>query len=157
LIESGDEMITRSRNLDRESLLNRVQGFGIIEVLISLALLSIISIAFVPLLLNSVKSAAGNTTIATATQIVNREIEGVRAVRSPTATAPSCYDVTQYLQVTLASVVDPRGVVLIPRWDSTTCPSNYPGTVRARVSVSRSGQNSPVAQAVTLVFVKAAT
>jgi len=157
LIESGDEMITSSTNLDREASLNRAQGFGIIEVLISLALLSIISVAFVPLLLNSMKSASGNTTIATATQIVNREIEGVRAVRSPTATAPSCYDVTQYLQATLAAVVDPRGVVLHPQWDATTCPSNYPGTVRARVSVSRSGQLTPVAQAVTLVFVKEAT
>ena len=149
-------MVTTPPNLDQEGSLLRVDGIGIIEVLVSLSLLALISVAFVPLLINTVKNSAGNTTIATAAQIVNREIEGARAVHSPTATAPSCYDVTQYLQVTLATVIDPRGVVLVPRWDSTSCPSTYPGVVRARVSVTRSGQSSPVAQAVTLIFVKSA-
>lgn len=139
-----------------ESLLCE-DGFGVIEVVISLFLLSILSISFIPLLINSVKNTATNTTIATATQIVNQEIEGARAVRSPTSTAPSCYDITQFLQVTLASVTDPRGVILLPKWDATSCPSNYPGVVRARVSVSRSGQTNPVAQAITLIYVKSAT
>lgn len=132
-------------------------GFGVIEVVISLFLLSILSVSFIPILVNSIKGTGTNTTIATATQIVNQEIEGVRAVRSPTSTTPSCYDITQFLQVTLASVTDPRGVVLLPKWDATSCPASYPGVVRARVSVSRSGQANPVAQAVTLVYVKSAT
>jgi len=150
-------MFTESPNLDREDSLLHEGGFGIIEVLISLSLLALMSVAFVPLLMNSVIYTAKNTTIATATQIVNREIEGARAVRSPTATAPSCYDITQFLQVTLATVLDPRGVILVPQWEPTSCPSSYPGVVRAKVSVSRSGQNAPVAQAVTLIFVKSAT
>lgn len=130
-------------------------GFGVIEVVISLFLLSILSISFIPVLINSIKNTGLNTTIATATQIVNQEIEGVRAVRSPTSTTPSCYDITQFLQVTLASVTDPRGVTLVPKWDATTCPpSTYPGVVRARISVSRSGYATPVAQAVTLIYVK---
>lgn len=132
-------------------------GFGMIEVMVSLFLLSILSISFIPVLINSIKNTGSNTTIATATQIVNQEIEGARAVRSPTSTVPSCYDITQFLQVTLAPVTDPRGVVLLPKWDATSCPSSYPGVVRARVSVSRSGQTSPVAQAVTLIYVKSAT
>lgn len=132
-------------------------GFGVIEVIISLSLLAILSISFIPLLVNSIKITGQNTTMATATQIVNQEIEGARAVRSPTATTPSCLDITNFLQVTLASVTDPRGVTLIPKWDPSACPSNYPGVVRARVSVTRSGQTNPVAQAVTLIFVKSAT
>jgi len=132
-------------------------GFGLMEVMVSLFLLSLLSIAFIPLLVNSIKSTGTNTTIVTATQIVNQEIEGARAVQSPTATTPSCYDITQFLQVTLASVKDPRGVVLFPKWDPTSCPSSYPGVVRARVSVSRSSQTSPVAQAITLIYVKSAT
>lgn len=155
--ESGEGMYTGPPNLESEDSLLHASGFGIIEVLISLALLAILSIAFVPLLINSVIYTAKNTTIATATQIVNREIEGARAVRSPTATAPSCFDLTQFLHVTLATVLDPRGVVLIPQWDATSCPSSYPGVIRARISVSRSGQITPVAQAVTLIFVKSAT
>ena len=132
-------------------------GFGVIEVVISLFLLSLLSVSFIPLLVNSIKNSGANTTIATATQIVNQGIEGVRAVRSPTSTTPSCLDITSFLQVTLATVTDPRGITLIPKWDPTTCPSSYPGTVRARVSVSRTGSATTMAQAVTLIYVASAT
>lgn len=131
-------------------------GFGMIEVVISMFLLALLSVAFIPLLINSWKGTGLNTTIATATQIVNQQIEGARAVRSPTATAPSCNDLISFLQVTLAPVVDPRGVTLIPKWDATTCPASYPGVVRARISVSRSGSLNPVASAVTLIYVQSA-
>ena len=131
-------------------------GFGIMEVVISMFLLGLLSISFIPLLINSIRNSGTNTTIATATQIVNQQIEGARAVRSAAATAPSCSDMTKFLQVTLAPVIDPRGVTLIPQWDPTTCPTTYPGVVRARVTVSRSGNATPVASAVTLVFVLSA-
>ena len=144
-------------NLISEQRLPLESGFGVIEVVISLFLLSLLSISFIPLLVNSIKNTGTNTTIATATQIVNQQIEGVRAVRSPTAATPSCYDVIQFMQVTLASTMDPRGVTLLPQWDATSCPSSYPGVVRARVSVSRSGQSTPVAQAITLIYVASAT
>lgn len=151
-------MKSRNPRLERRGdLFIADSGFGMTEVIVSLFLLSILSLSFIPLLVNSIKNTGTNTTIATATQIVNQQIEGVRAVRSPTATTPSCYDVTQFMQVTLATVTDPRGVTLIPKWDSTVCPSSYPGVVRARVSVSRSGQSNPVAQAITLIYVKSAT
>lgn len=131
-------------------------GFGVIEVVVSLFLLSILSVSFIPLLVNSIKSTGTNTTIATATQIVNQQIEGARAVRSPTSTMPSCVDVTNYLNVTLASVTDPRGVTLLPKWDATLCPSSYPGVVRARISVKRSDSSITLAQATTLIFVASA-
>lgn len=132
-------------------------GFGMIEVVISIFLLALISVSFMPLLINTWKDTARNTTIATATQIVNQQIEGARAVRSSATTVPSCSDVTKFLQVTLAPVIDPRGVTLVPQWDSTSCPSTYPGVVRARVTVMRSGYSTPVASAVTLIFVASAS
>ena len=134
----------------------RDSGFGILEVVVSMFLLGLLSISFIPLLVNSIKNSGANTTIATATQIVNQQIEGARAVRSAGATAPSCSDITKFLQVTLAPVIDPRGVTLIPQWDPTSCPTGYPGVVRARVTVTRSGNATPVASAVTLIFVLSA-
>lgn len=145
------------RSLPRPSAHALEDGFGVVEVVISMFLLSLLSVSFIPLLVNSIKSTGKNTTIATATQIVNQQIEGARAVRSPTATTPSCQDVTNFLNVTIASVTDPRGVTLLPKWDATSCPSAYPGVVRARVSVTRSGSPIVVAQAVTLIFVASAT
>jgi Tfp pilus assembly protein PilV len=126
-------------------------GFGMIEVVISMFLLSLLSVSFIPLLVNSIRNTGKNATIATATQIVNQEIEGARAVRSPTSTTPSCLDVTNFLNVTLASVT------LLPKWDPATCPTGYPGVVRARISVTRSGSSNIMAQAVTLIYVASAS
>lgn len=149
--------IFRSRTDSSVGIAASEDGFGVIEVVISMFLISLLSVSFIPLLVNSIKSTGKNTTIATATQIVNQEIEGARAVRSPTSTTPSCLDVTNFLNVTVASVTDPRGVTLLPKWDTTTCPASYPGVVRARVSVTRSGSTGIVAQAVTLIYVASAT
>ena len=129
------------------------KGFGIIEVVVSMFLLSVMAMSYIPLLLNSVKDTATNTTIATATQIVNEQIEGARAVRSQQYTAPSCADVIQFLNVTPAPVVDPRGVRLIPGWSNAVCPTTYPGVVRAEVSVTKLNMATPIASAVTLIFV----
>jgi type II secretory pathway pseudopilin PulG len=132
-------------------------GFGMIEVVISLFLLSILSLSFLPVLSNSWKTSGRNTTMATATQMVNQQIEGVRAVRSTSATSPSCADVTNFLQVTLAPMIDPRGVSLQPQWDPANCPSIYPGVVRVGASVSRVGSAITIASAVTYIFVKSVT
>lgn len=128
-------------------------GFGVIEVVVSMFLLGMMSVSFVPLLLNSWKDTGANTTIATATQIVNEQIEGARAVRSASASTPSCADVIAYLQVTLPPVIDPRGITLQPEWNPTTCPTLYPGVVRASVEVLRVGVTTPIASAVTFIYV----
>ena len=132
------------------------RGFGVIEIVVSMFLLGVLLISYIPLMINSVKDTGMNTTIATATQIVNEQIEGARAVRSSASTEPSCQDITTFLQVTLAPVKDPRGVTLVPQWDPTSCPSTYPGVIRVRVTVTRIGYSTPVASAVTLIFVRSA-
>lgn len=139
-----------------EKLRKEERGFGVIEVVVSMFLLGMMSVSFVPLLLNSWKDSGANTTIATATQIVNEQIEGARAVRSATSSTPSCADVLAYLQVTLPPVIDPRGVTLQPEWNATSCPTLYPGVVRASVQVSRVGVATPIASAVTLIYVATA-
>jgi type II secretory pathway pseudopilin PulG len=133
------------------------RAFGMIEIIISFFLLSILSLSFLPVLMNSWKISGSNTTMATATQIVNQQLEGARAVRSVSATSPSCLDITNFLQVTLAPVIDPRGVSLQPQWAATTCPVTYPGVVRVAVSVTRAGAGTPIASATTLVFVNSAS
>jgi type II secretory pathway pseudopilin PulG len=133
------------------------QGFGMIEIVVSFFLLSLLSLSFIPVLINSGKTSGTNTTMATATQIVNQQLEGARAVRSAAATSPSCLDITKFLQVTLAPVIDPRGVSLQPQWAATSCPTTYPGVVRVAVSVTRVGSVTPIASATTLVFVNSAT
>jgi Tfp pilus assembly protein PilV len=132
-------------------------GLSLIEIVVSMFLLALLVLSFTPVLVNTLKLTARNTTIVTATQIVNQQIEAARAVRSTTATVPSCDDIRQFLLVTQAPVVDPRGVTLQARWDPfTACTSRVsPGYVRVKVSVTQSGFASPTASAATLIFVTA--
>ena len=130
--------------------------FGVIQIVVSMFLLGVLLIFYIALTISPVKVNGMNTTIATATQIVNEQIEVARAVRSPASTEPSCQDITTFLQVTPAPMKDPRGVTLVPQWDPASCPSTYPGVMRVRASVTRIGYSTPVASAVTLIFVRSA-
>ncbi len=130
--------------------------FGVIQIVVSMFLLGVLLISYIALTISPVKVNGMNTTIATATQIVNEQIEVARAVRSPASTEPSCQDITTFLQVTPAPMKDPRGVTLVPQWDPTSCPSTYPGVMRVRASVTRIGYSTPVASAATLIFVRSA-
>jgi len=133
------------------------RGFSLIEIVVSMFLLALLVISFAPVLINTLKLTARNATIATATQIVSQQIEAVRAVRSSTATVPSCDDIRQFLLVTQPPVVDPRGVTLTAGWDTfTTCTASVsPGFVRVKVSVTQAGYSTATASASTLIFVTA--
>ena len=130
--------------------------FGVIKIVVTMFLLGLLLISYIALTISPVKDTGMNTTIATARQIVNEQIEGARAVRSPASTEPSCQDITTFLQVPPAPVKDPRGVTLVPQWDPMSCPSTYPGLIRVRASVTPIGYSTPVASAATLIFVRSA-
>jgi hypothetical protein len=132
------------------------RAFGVITIVVSMFLLGALLISYIALTISPVKDSGMNTTIATATQIVNQQIEGARAVRSPASTEPSCRDITTFLQVAPAPVKDPLGVTLVPQWDPTSCPPIYPGLIRVSASVTRIGYSTPVASAATLIFVRSA-
>src|SRR5690606_14819869 len=55
-------------------------GFGLVEIVVSMLILGLIAISFLPLLIQGVKVAAQNRVLATATQIVNDELEQARSL-----------------------------------------------------------------------------
>lgn len=130
------------------------RGIGIIEIVISMFLIALLILSFIPVLINSNRLSGRNTTMATATQIVSKQIEAARAVTSSTSTAPSCANMNNFMvSPPPSAVVDPRGVTLLAVWSPITCPATYPGTVHMRVSITQSGYTSPTASADTLVRV----
>lgn len=139
---------TRSRQFRGE------RGLGIIEIVVAMLLLALLTLSFAPVLITTIKLSARNTTIATATQIVNQQIEAVRAVSTLSSSDTKCSDVTTFVSATPAPVIDPRGVTLQAQWNSVTCPVVYPGVVRVRVSVTEAGSSSPTASADTMILVK---
>ncbi len=131
-------------------------GLGVIEIVVSMLLLGILAISFMPMLMNSLLTTSRNATTATAIAIVSQQIEGARAVRSPTSTSPSCQNLTEFMEVATPALTDPRGVTLTPVWDPTSCPLVYPGVVRVRSSIMLPGTTTELASAVTLIFVASA-
>jgi len=126
-------------------------GFGMIEIVISMFLLALLAIAFLPLLVQGVQQSSSNATLATATQLVNDEMELARSRTTCTSLTTTSYTVT-----------DPRGVTLqVARTVGGSCPATtvapaalvYPRTIPVTVTVSRSDTGAAVSSAKTLIFV----
>ncbi|KFF58463.1 hypothetical protein JF66_18375 [Cryobacterium sp. MLB-32] len=121
-------------------------GFGLIEIAVSMFLLGLLAVAFLPFLVQGVKQSSANGTLATATQLVNRETENARAQTTCTG-----------LTAATSTVLDARGVTLrVTRTVGGTCPtpaSSYPMTVPVAVTVVRTDTGAQVAAAKTLIFV----
>ena len=153
---AGEEVKTNRLKPATEEVRISERRFGVIGVVLSMFLIGALLVSYIALTIQPVKDIGMNTTIATATQIVNEQIEAARAIRSPASTEPSCQDITTFLQVPPAPVKDPRGVTLVPQWEPTSCPPIYPGLVRVSASVTRIGYPTPVASAVALILVGSA-
>ncbi|KGJ82349.1 hypothetical protein GY21_00845 [Cryobacterium roopkundense] len=50
-------------------------GFGLIEIAVSMFLLALLAVAFLPFLVQGVRQSSANGTLATGTQLVNKEME----------------------------------------------------------------------------------
>lgn len=121
-------------------------GFGLIEIAVSMFLLGLLAVAFLPFLVQGVTQSAANRTLAAATQLLNKELENARA-------QTACTDLT----AATFSVLDPRGVTLqVARTVGGACPapaSSYPITVPVAVTVSRTDTGAVLSSAKTLIFV----
>ena len=144
----------RENQAPRNALNGDERGIGIIEIVISMFLIALLILSFLPVLINTNRLSGRNTTMATATQIVNQQIQSARAVTSSTSTIPTCTNMKNFvISPAPSAVVDPRGVTLLAVWGLVSCPLVYPGTVLMSVSITQAGYSSPTASAATLVRV----
>lgn len=82
------------------------QGLGLIEIVISMFLISLLAIAFVPVLVSALRSSEANSTTATANRLVAQAIDAAR-----TRGAADCQSASTTLSTT-DEVVDAQGVSL---------------------------------------------
>jgi len=126
------------------------RGFGLIEIVISMFLLGLLAIAFLPLLVTSMKTTVVNSSVATATQLVNQQMDQARAA------GETCARMRTFGAETLAATdPDKRGVSYQPVRTVGLCPASYPGTVKVTVAVSVVGSTFAPVTATTLIFLKA--
>lgn len=140
-------MIIQSRPSVKSAL---EAGFGMIEIIISMFLLGLLAVAFLPLLVTSMRATVTNSSIATATQLVNQQMDQARTAGN------TCALISAFGAASVSAVPpDARGVSYQPTRTVDPCPASYPNTIRVRVSVAVVGSTITPVTATTLVFVKA--
>ena len=73
---------TELRNPDDE-------GLSLIEIVVAMFILALLSVAFLPLLVQGVRQSAQTATIATATQLANARMDAERAQAQAGANCPT--------------------------------------------------------------------
>ncbi|MFC5928098.1 hypothetical protein D6T64_10345 [Cryobacterium melibiosiphilum] len=125
-------------------------GFGVIEIVVSMFLLALLAIGFLPLLVQSLRVSVSNSTLATATQLVTQQMEELRALGTTCATLDT-YASSEFSTVTAA------GNHVLTITVDIDCPGAsvaYPTTVPVNVSVSEDMDALPIATAMTLMLVE---
>lgn len=125
-------------------------GFSLVEIVVSMLLLALLALSFLPLVIRSLTTSSSSTTLATATRLVSEQMEIVRA------TTGSCTAFTNAgLGTELArEFTDPRGIDLEVHTVMEACPGDG-GVFRYTVTVIDAASSSPaLAEATTLVAVE---
>ena len=128
-------------------------GFGLIEIVVSMFLLALLAVSFLPLLITSLQSTVRTSTVATASQLVSQQLDEVRAVGPycEALSALSAFDGTA-----AAPVTDARGTSYQPHREVGTCPTaaGYPAVVPVTVWLTQDGGAAKLSLTRTLVYVQ---
>jgi type II secretory pathway pseudopilin PulG len=122
-------------------------GFGMVEVIVSLFLLGLMAIVILPVMISTLRLSSSNISLTTATQLVSEQMDVARGL-SPTCAALQTWAAEQNGLL----VTDPRGVVLeIHRQVPATCPTAYPSAFAFTAWVTVDGSSDRVAVGETRV------
>lgn len=119
------------------------RGFGLVEVIVSLALLGILFASAAPLMVGALRLTSTSVVQATASELANAQLERARAA------ATSCADYKNFLAVPIspATTTDARGItytVTQTAASSITCPSAALLDYEVAVSTSTPGTQPKV-------------
>ncbi|WP_104200499.1 type II secretion system protein [Cryobacterium sp. Y29] len=128
-------------------------GFGVVEIVVAMFLIGLLAVAFLPILVQSVRVSDTNVTIAEATQVVAQQLERVgaagsscSAVKAVTASVPAAVE-------TKRGFLQPHLRLNLPSTD--VCAEPYLRVVQMRVWASFVGSNDELAAAETLILLDA--
>jgi type II secretory pathway pseudopilin PulG len=131
----------------------RTDGFGLVEVIVSLFLLGLMAIVILPVLVSTLRLSSSNVSLTTATQLVSEQMDDARGL------APTCAAIRAWAaQTTGLAVTDPRGTVLeAHRGVPAICPSAYPATFKLDAWVTIQGSTKRIADGQTLIRLASAS
>ncbi len=140
-----------SREVTRESARIDDAGLGLLEIVISMFLISLLAISFIPVLIAGLRAAESNSTTATATRLVAQAIDVAR-----TTGANDCAD-AEFLDDPVIEEVDAQGVTIRVTTSIGSCTPGGTVAVTARAVDTADASATAIAQARTLVFVGGST
>jgi prepilin-type N-terminal cleavage/methylation domain-containing protein len=120
-------------------------GFGLIEVVISMLVLAVLAIAFLPVLVQGIKQSAANATFATATQLVNEKLQVAQGA------GDTCANISVLSGV--ETLTDEYGVTIQVTTTVGTCPAGT-GTVPITVTAIRTDTAAVLVEGSSLVLVR---
>lgn len=127
------------------------EGLGLVEILISLFLLAILAISFLPVLIQGLQLSVRNATLSTASQVLADELDRLGAVPR------TCTDLAAHLAAVPEQTTDGRGVVYQPRRalhaGATCVAGTAPSTVKIDLTVDISTQPDSDPSVTTLFYV----
>lgn len=132
-------------NTQHDPGLRGQDGFGIVEVVVSMLVLAILAIAFLPVLIQGIRQSASNASTATATLLVNEKLQLAQA------SSPTCTNIS--VLAGEEEFLDDYGVTIRVTTTVDTCPVGT-GTVEVGVVAVRTDTAATLAAAETLVFVQ---
>jgi type II secretory pathway pseudopilin PulG len=123
-------------------------GLGLLEIVISMFLIALLAIAFVPVIISGIRAASLNSTVATATRLVSQAVDAARTA------APGDCAAAQLLNATVTEV-DAQGVTLrvttsVPAVG--VCVDNEVMTVTVTAVDVADASATPIADARTQIF-----
>ena len=140
--------VQRRSVVPSSALEDREAGIGLIEIIISMFLISLLAIAFIPVLVSALRASELNSTSATATRLVAQAIDEARTRGAADCAAAQLLNATR-------DTVDAQGVTLrvvtsVPAVASCTNLSTLRVTVVAYDLADAS--RTPIADARTLIY-----
>ena len=119
-----------------------------IEIVVAMFLLGILAMALLPLLVSSAQLSSKNVTLATATQLVNEQMDGARKL------AHNCAVIETHANEAVGNLnTDPRGTILETTRIAGACVGPFPTTIQYTAEVRVQGSLEVLARASTDIYV----
>ncbi|SEM88079.1 type II secretion system protein [Cryobacterium sp. TMT1-3] len=129
------------------------RGFGVVEIVVAMFLIGILAVAFLPILVQSVRVTAANARLTEATQIVAQQLERVGAAGSSCSAVKAITAIVPAVVSTERGLLQPHLSLDLPVSD--VCVEPYLRVVQLRVWVSDVGSSEELAAAETLILLDA--
>ena len=129
------------------------RGFGVVEIVVAMFLIGILAVAFLPILVQSVRVTATNARLTEATQIVAHQLERVGAAGSSCSAVKAVTATLPPVVTTERGSLQPHLSLDLPPTD--VCAEPYLRVVQLRVWVADVGSSEELAAAETLVLLDA--